>query len=80
MVRSLPIRSTEEKRFHQELYKSKNLGNEQATESFLNSLNIPRLIDEQKLSCEGSITEGECVRALQSFQDNKRVPMRLAVN
>ena len=64
------IRS-EEKRFYQELYTSKNLGNEQATEMFLNSLNIPRLTDEQKLSCEGSITEEECVKALQSFQGNK---------
>ena len=46
---------SEEKRFYQELYTSKNLGNEQATEIFLNSLNIPRFTDEQKLSCEGSI-------------------------
>ena len=28
---------SEEKRFYQELYKSKNLGNKQATEIFLNS-------------------------------------------
>ena len=71
---------SEEKRFYQELYKSKNLGNKQATEIFLNSLNVPRLTDEQNLSCEGSITEEECVKALQSFQGNKRVPMGLAVN
>ena len=38
---------SEEKSFYQELYTSKNLGNEQATEIFLNSLNIPRLTDEQ---------------------------------
>ena len=62
---------SEEKGFYQELYTSKNLGNEQATETFLNSLNIPRLTDERKLSCEGSITEEERVRALQSFQGNK---------
>ena len=60
---------SEEKRFYQELYKSKNLGNKQETEIFLNRLNIPRLTDEQKLSCEGSITEEECVKALLSFQD-----------
>ena len=47
------------------------LGNEQATGIFFNSLNIPGLTDEQKLSCEGSITEEECVKALQSFQGNK---------
>ena len=37
----------------------------------MNSLNIPRLTDQQKLSCEGSITEEECIKALQSFQGNK---------
>ena len=63
---------SEEKRFYQELYKSKNLGYKQPTEIFLNSLNIPRLTGQQKLSCEGSIT--------QSFQGNKRVPVGLAVN
>ena len=47
------------------------MGNEQAAEIFLNSLNIPRLTDEQNLSCEGSITEEECVKALKSFQGNK---------
>ena len=71
---------SEEKRFYQELYKSKNFGNKQATEIFLNSLNIPRLTDEQKLSCEGSLTEEKCVKDLQSCQGNKRVPMGLAVN
>ena len=71
---------SEEKRFYQELYKSENLGNKQPTEVFLNSLNIPRLTDQQKLSCEGSITEEECVKALQSFQGDKRVPKGLAVN
>ena len=71
---------SEEKRFYQELYTSKNLGNKQATEIFLNSLNIPRLTDEQKLSCEGSLTEEKCVKDLQSYQGNKRAPMGLAVN
>ena len=71
---------SEEKRFYQELYTSKNLGNEQATEIFLNSLNIPRLTDEQKLSCEGSLTEEKCLKDLQSCQGNKTVPMGLAVN
>ena len=68
----------EEKHFYQELYTSKNLGNKQATETFLNSINIPSLTDEQKFSCEGSITEEECVQALQSFQGNK-VPNNLGL-
>ena len=35
------------------------------------SINIPSLTDEQKFSCEVSITEEECIKALQSFQGNK---------
>ena len=33
------------KHFHQELYTSKNLGNKQVTETFMNSLNMPSLTD-----------------------------------
>jgi len=64
---------SEQKRFYQDLYTSKNMstGNTHATEVFLNNLNIPRLTDEQTFSCEGQITEEECVKALQSFQCNK---------
>ena len=75
MVRSLLIRSKfflrKNVSIKNYINKSKNLGNEQATYIVLNSLNIPRLTDEQKLSCEDSITEEECVKALQSFQVNK---------
>ena len=75
MVRSLLIRSKfflrKNVSIKNYINKSKNLGNEQATYIFLNSLNIPCLTDEQKLSCEDSITEEECVKALQSFQVNK---------
>ena len=59
----------EEKHFYQELYTSKNLGNKQATETFLNSLNIPSLTDEQKFSCEVSITE-EKFLAIGDFRSN----------
>ena len=34
-------------------------------------LNIPRLSDEQMISCEGNITVEECAKVLQSFQLNK---------
>ena len=85
MVRSLLIRSKFFLRKNASIKnytfnKSKNLGNKQATEIVSNSLNIPRLTDEQKLSCEGSLTEEKCVKDLQSCQGNKRVPMGLAVN
>jgi len=41
------------------------------TESFLKDLNIPKLSEEEKLSCEGRITLEECTLTLQSFQNNK---------
>ena len=64
----------EQKRFYQELYKSRNNNNTDGTqtiESFLNSLNIPVLTEEQKLSCEGAISQEECASIIDSFQNNK---------
>ena len=55
------------------MYKSKNnrpdIENE--IDSFLNNLNIPKLSEEQKISCEGKITSEECFRLLDTFQTNK---------
>ena len=65
---------SEEKRFYQKLYstsKNNNADNLQATELFLNNLNVPRLTEQQMLSCEGKITLEECTKALESFQNNK---------
>ena len=41
------------------------------TSSFLNSLNIPKLAEEQKTSCEGKICSEECLCVLDNFQNNK---------
>ena len=41
---------------------------ERSTKYFLN---IPRLTEEQKLSCEGKITPEECALLLGSFKENK---------
>lgn len=41
------------------------------TSSFLNSLNIPKLAEEQKTSCEGKICSEECLCILDNFQNNK---------
>ena len=41
------------------------------TESFLKDLNIPKLSEEEKLSCEGRITLEECTLTLESFQNSK---------
>ena len=64
----------EQKRFYQELYEIRNDTNTEAMqtiEAFLHSLNIPVLTEEQKLSCEGTISQEECASALDSFQNNK---------
>jgi len=49
---------SEQKRFYQDQYTSKNITTDsmQTAESFLSNLDIPRLTEEQKLSCEGKIT------------------------
>ena len=62
----------EQKRFYHDLYKSKstvmdcNIG-----ETFLSNLNIPKLSEEQKQSCEGEISLEEIKLILDSFQNNK---------
>ena len=40
-------------------------------EPFLKDLNIPKLSDDQKITCEGKITSEECALLLDSFQNNK---------
>ena len=64
---------SEQKRFYQDLYTSKNKGSDsmQTAESFLSNLDIPGLTEEQKLSCEGKITPEECAAVLENFQNNK---------
>ena len=64
---------SEQKRFYQDLYTSKSIRTDstQTGESFLSNLDIPRLTDEQKLSCEGKITPDECAAVLENFQNNK---------
>ena len=62
----------EQKRFYQDLYTSRNkCSNNNAIETFLMNLDIPKLTDKQKDSCEGKIHEKECKNILDSFQNNK---------
>ena len=37
----------------------------------MRELNIPKLSEEQKITCEGKITSEECFRLLDSFNNNK---------
>ena len=45
--------------------------NRYAAKSFLNNWNIPKLSDDEKLSCEGKILLNECKLILETFQNNK---------
>ena len=52
---------SEQKRFYQNLYKTKDSVEAlDSMEAFLNSLNIPKLSEEQKQSCEGRNSTEEC--------------------
>ena len=64
---------SEQQRFYHGLSTSinKNMDATAKIESFLRDLNIPKLSEEQKLSCEGKITPEECTLLLESFQNNK---------
>ena len=59
--------------FNNKLYKSNSYGPDTAwqTSSFLNSLNIPKVSEEQKTLCEGKISSEECLRILENFQNSK---------
>ena len=63
----------EQKRFYQELYESNNRmsNNSQRISLFLDNLNIPKLSETEKNSCEGNISAGECYKLLDKFQNNK---------
>ena len=72
----------EQGRFYRELYKSsyRDQNVAQNISSFLSELNIPKLSEEQKRSCEGGISSEECVRLLDSFHNNKTLTLTLNFN
>ena len=63
----------EVEQFYCDLYKSNNNrpDNEIEIDSFLSNLNIPKLSEEQKISCECKITSEECFCLLDTYQTNK---------
>ena len=58
---------------YENLYKTRTKDNadNKAIKKFLNELNIPKLLEELKQSCEGGIIMEECKISLESFQINK---------
>ena len=58
--------------YYKNLYSSKlKVDQSDSVDHFLGNLNIPRLSQEERLSCEGQITIEECVKALDTFDKGK---------
>ena len=57
--------------FYEDLYTSKTLLNEVKFNEFVEDLNIPQLIDEQRESIEHQVTKEECKEVLKRFSSNK---------
>ena len=63
---------SEQKRFYHALYTSNNSPDTMNDiRSFLDSINIPKLLEEQKQRCEGKILPEECETLLETLQINK---------
>jgi len=62
----------EEKKFYETLYKSqKSETHTRSKPTFFETENITSWNEEEKLSCEGIVSEDECLRALKEFKNCK---------
>ena len=59
------------KTFHGTLYKSRSHKTESECLSYLDSIDIPKLSEDEKNSCEGKLTVKECWDAHNSMVANK---------
>ena len=58
--------------FYADLYKKENSdASADLCDSFLNNEEIPKLLDDEVMHCEGKLTKEECFRCLQLFECNK---------
>ena len=55
--------------FYENLFKKKNFSTKENLEKFLNSISLPTLTNNEKLICEGEITEKDC--SLTNMENNK---------
>ena len=59
------------KQFYSSLYKRRSNKTVDECMSYLANISLPKLTDEEKLSCEGKLTKNECWIALSSMGNNK---------
>ncbi|RUA06507.1 MAG: hypothetical protein DSY43_01875 [Gammaproteobacteria bacterium] len=59
------------KNFYSHMYSPKNEFSEDECFSFISKLNTPRLNEQEKLKCEGLLTNKECYESLKTMGNNK---------
>ena len=59
------------KQFYSSLHKRRSNKTLDECMSYLANISLPKLTDEEKLSCEGKLTKNECWIALSSMGNNK---------
>ena len=59
------------KKYYSELYTPRSLKTETECMDYLQSLNLPKLSNDDRLSCEGNLTLQECWEALNSMKNCK---------
>ena len=57
--------------FYENLFKKKNTCTKEKLEQFLNSISLPTLTNDEKLICDGEITETELFISLSKMENNK---------
>ena len=58
--------------YYRKLYSSRrNLSQQDSFDSFLKKLNVPKLNEEQRTSCEGLLSKEECKKAIEVFENGK---------
>ena len=60
----------EQMRFYSDLYKRKGNYNRPDLHKFLEGIEIPKLNEEQSKSCDGMVTEHECITALKTMKND----------
>ena len=62
---------SEQAKFYENLYTSKGQCSDEQFQEFTEDLTIPRLENEEKQSCEGLMTIGECGKVIKTMKNNK---------
>lgn len=57
--------------FYQQLYSSQLTKTKEQIKEYLSNINTKTLSEDEKESCEGPLTNEECLRAVKSFKKNK---------